>query len=416
VAPTALDRQKLAAARLWAANRYPYLAAALFAAPVVAEEGSGTASADAGWRVHVDPATLASWSVEELGSVFVHLSGHLLRSHAERAQEAGVDDDTADHWTDSADAEINDDLANELVFPARPVLPADLGLPEGRLAEEYFRSGHRREDPCWTCGSSAHGQGGDGDAEGRDGGAGDTGSDQPAGLSDESKRLLRRQVANDVLAHQRQAGNVPAGIARWAAETVAGRVDWRKALAAELRRGLTQVAGRVDYTYQRPSRRSSASADVVLPALRRPVPDVAVVCDTSASMNDHQLATVLAEIDGLLRSVGLGAHMVRVLSCDTAASAAQRITSSRQVELWGGGGTDMGAGIRAATELRPRPAVVVVLTDGETPWPVEAPKGVQVVVGLIGERPPAPPRWARAVRIDEESPVAPSPARGRSGR
>ena len=62
------------------------------------------------------------------------------------------------------------------------------------------------------------------------------------------------------------------------------------------------------------------------------------------------LAMALTEVDGLLKSLGL-ARQLRVLACDTAVAAAQRITSSRQVTLTGGGGTDMGAGIAAAAAL-----------------------------------------------------------------
>ena len=57
-------------------------------------------------------------------------------------------------------------------------------------------------------------------------------------------------------------------------------------------------------------------------------------------------------------------------------------------------------GLAAAAALRPRPAVVVVLTDGYTPWPQRAPKGMRVVVGLLGEQAPAAPTWARAVRVE----------------
>ena len=56
-----------------------------------------------------------------------------------------------------------------------------------------------------------------------------------------------------------------------------------KVLAAEIRRGVMSVSGRVDLTYRRPSRRASASRDIVLPALQQPVPEVAVVCGTSGS-------------------------------------------------------------------------------------------------------------------------------------
>ena len=124
-------------------------------------------------------------------------------------------------------------------------------------------------------------------------------------------------------------------------------VDWRKALAAELRRAVADTTGAVDYSYRRPSRRASVAGDVVLPALRRPVPDIAVVCDTSGSMSEDLLAMALAEVEGLLRAVGL-ARQLRVLACDTAVGPVRRVSSARQVELVGGGGTDMGAGIEAA--------------------------------------------------------------------
>jgi predicted metal-dependent peptidase len=213
--------------------------------------------------------------------------------------------------------------------------------------------------------------------------------------------LLRRQVAQDVIAYGKLAGNVPAGLLRWAQETLSPKVNWRALLAAELRRAVAEVAGAVDYSYRRPSRRSAVSGPVVLPALRRPVPEVAVVCDTSGSMSEALLAAALAEVEGLLRALGL-ARQVRVLACDTAVAPAQRVTSARQVQLVGGGGTDMGAGIAAAVALRPRPAVTVVLTDGYTPWPAAAPKGTRVVVGLLGPGAPAAPSWARAVRVEED--------------
>ncbi len=93
------------------------------------------------------------------------------------------------------------------------------------------------------------------------------------------------------------------------------------------------------------------------------------------------------------------ARQVRVLACDAAAGPAQRVTSARQGQLTGGGGTDMGAGIAAACALRPRPAVTVVLTDGYTAWPAQGPKGMRVVAGLLGDGAREAPGWARSVHI-----------------
>lgn len=393
----------LAAARLWAASTFPYLATGVFGATVVAELGSGTVSVDESWRMHADPELTATWTAAELGSVLVHHVCHLLRTHGERARATGVGPEDTKDWVRAADAEINDDLVLAgLKLPGNPVLPQHLGAPDGWLAEQYYeaiRTGGRltlrmekpdsaenqgRYDNWLDCGSGADGQPGDCGCPGK----------LPAWQAE----LLRRQVAQDVIAHSKQAGTVPAGLLRWAAETLSPKVDWRRLLAAELRRAVREVSGAVDYSYRKPSRRSAITGDVVLPALRRPVPEVAVVCDTSGSMTAELLAMALTEVEGLLKGLGL-ARQLRVLACDTAVGAAQRVSSARQVTLTGGGGTDMGTGIAAAAGLRPRPAVCVVLTDGYTPWPEGAPRGMRVVVGLLGSGAPDAPAWAKAVRV-----------------
>ena len=398
----------LAAARLWAATKFPYLATGVFGAQVIADRGSGTVSVDESWRMRADPEVTADWTPAQLGSVLIHHVCHLLRTHGERAQGTGVRPDEAADWIRAADAEINDDLVPAgLELPGHPVLPRDLRAEDGLLAEQYFagmrrQAGRAAENQArsgpwldwldWLdCGSGADGIPRPGQGRGGQRGEG--------GLPRWQADLLRRQVAQDVIAHGKQPGTVPAGLLRWAEEVLSPKVNWRAVLAAELRRAVAEVSGAVDYSYRRPSRRSAVAGPVVLPALRRPVPEVAVVCDTSGSMTEDLLAMVLAEVEGLLRALGL-ARQVRVLACDTAVAPAQRVSSARQVELIGGGGTDMGAGIGAAAALRPRPAVTVVLTDGYTPWPAAAPKGMRVVVGLLGESAPEAPPWTRSVRVE----------------
>lgn len=396
---TAPELPRLGAARLWAARNFPYLATGLFGAEVAAAPGSGTVSVDQRWRLRADPALTAGWSPAELGSVLVHHVCHLLRDHAQRATRCAIGPDDSPAWIRAADAEINDDLLPAgLKLPGNPVRPADFGADDGKLAEEYFgllkespgpeAGGPIRSGSGWLdCGSGADGQ--------------PRGSEDDGGLQEWQADLLRRQVAQDVERAGKEPGKVPAGLLRWAREVLSPRVDWRRLLAAELRRAVADVAGAADYSYRRPSRRAPAVPSVVLPALRRPVPELAVVCDTSGSMSEELLALALAEVEGLLRGLGL-ARQLRVLACDTAVGPAQRVTSARQVSLVGGGGTDMGAGIAAARALRPRPAVCVVLTDGYTPWPHEPPKGMRVIAGLLGDRAPEAPSWARSVRVPSD--------------
>lgn len=385
--------QQVAAARLWASARVPYLASALFACSVRSAPGSSTIGIDDGWRVAADPDVLATMTVPELGRLLVHLTGHVLRDHARRATNAGVQEgDEAARWNRCADAEINDDLLTARCVPqCAPDMPRDLKCKPGGLVERYYADaadGSR----SWDCGSGADGCPRPGDG--------------PVGIARDQAELIRLGVAAEIhRAHAREPGTVAGGWLRWAETVLPSRTDWRRVLAAEVRRAVAAVAGQVDYSYRRPSRRAGVAGDVVLPAMQRPVPDVAIVCDTSGSMHDRLLARALAEVEGVLSRAGLRQQQVRVLSVDTDVHAARRVRRAADVALAGGGGTDMSAGLAAAENLSPRPSVVVVLTDGYTPWPPAPPRNMRVVVGLLTEgfREPgwAPPAWARMVLIDD---------------
>lgn len=392
-----LDPQLSAAARLWAAHHHPYLASALFATQLVPEPGAGGVAVDEAWRVYVDPEFVSGWSAEQLGAELVHHAGHLLRDHANRARAVGLADDEIDHWVDAADAEITDDLSPEVQRALVAATPDDLDSNDGWFAEEYFHRGAPREHGHRDCGSGAHGHERSWD---RPPGGGD-GDD---GVSEDEAELLRRRVASEVQEHEKREGGTPAGLLRWAEAVLATQVDWRRELGAELRRGIDTTMGAVDYSYARPSRRSGAVAGVVLPSLRQRTAEIGVVLDTSASMSEDLLAQSLAEIDGLLASSGVRPDSVRVLTCDADVTAAQRVRSSRDIELVGGGGTDMSEGIERAMALRPRPDVLVIVTDGYTPWPAEAPPVGRVVVAQLGDSttappPPPAPVWAHLVHV-----------------
>lgn len=402
-----LDPMKLAAARLWAVDRHPYLASAVFAAPVLPAPDLGRVVIDRWWRVHADPEIVASASVSDLGGELLHLTSHLLRDHASRADAQRFEEEAElHHWVDAADAEIADDF-DQLPRLAPIVNPDDLDQPDGRLAEEYYRRGSVRDGHTNDCGSGAHGEPAPWEPPPPDDDS--TGADQGLGRDDQD--LVRREVAARVA--EAGAGAVPEGLRRWADEQLTPTVDWRAELAATLRRAISVTAGAVDYSYRRPSRRSAAVEGVVLPSLARPTPEVAVVCDTSGSVTEAELGRALTEVDGLLEATGT--RHVRFVSCDDAVRSVDRVAAGRDVTLIGGGGTDMAIGLAAAVDHRPPPQVVVVLTDGFTPWPAEAPPRVLTVVGLLGggggsrvdgmPGPPSPPAWASVVDIPSDRDV-----------
>lgn len=387
------DPTKLAAARLMATNNFPYLASAIFAAPVVPAPGLDRLVIDRWWRIHADPAAVDAASIEQLGGELLHLTSHVLRDHATRADDVGFESEAElHHWVDAADAEIADDFPAELGRVSSGARPEDLGYGDGRLAEEYYRSGTVRETEAADCGSGAHGTPPPWEPPPPKRGEG--------GLSEDEQKLIRRNVAAEIA--RAADDEVSASLRQWAEGELVATVDWRAELGACLRRAVSSVSGAVDYSYSRPSRRSGAVHGVVLPALQRPTVEVAVVCDTSASVSEEMLGLAVAEVDGLLRATGT--RTVRFLACDEAVHTTERVTQGREVALIGGGGTDMAIGIDAAMDQRPTPELLVVLTDGYTPWPAAAPRA-EVVVGLLpapddGTIAPAePPSWARTIPI-----------------
>jgi predicted metal-dependent peptidase len=198
---------------------------------------------------------------------------------------------------------------------------------------------------------------------------------------------------------RRGRGTVPAGWQRWAEAALAGlTVPWRRVLASAVRRAIANAAGCCDYAYARPGRRRIPH--IVTPAMRRPRVTVAVVVDTSGSMGQSELDAAMAEIKGVIAAAGIGSGGLLVLACDAAVGASTRVRRVEQVQLSGGGGTDLRVGIAAAESSHPRPDVVVVLTDGETPWP-ELPTRARLVVAIVGGTRGAAsvPEWATTVLV-----------------
>ena len=168
------------------------------------------------------------------------------------------------------------------------------------------------------------------------------------------------------------------------------------------------IAGRRDYVYTRPSRRQSAmhtaGSTVILPAMRQPAPPrVACVIDTSGSISDSELRDFASELVGIARASGVSSG-VTVIPCDASPGPVQRIRSRTdidQLQLPGGGGTDMGAGIQAAQQLRPSPHILVVFTDGYTPWPEQKPHDFPSIIVVLSDsssRSTVPP-WAHLIEI-----------------
>lgn len=399
--------RRLRLARMAAVEAMPYYARALFALSPVAAPGLKTFAVDKYWRLYLDPSMLGTdegWTINQASAVLLHEVGHVLRDHGERGDVVDAPVDRM-MWNVAADAEINDDLiAAGVRLPDGVVTPTGIGCEDGHAAEVYYRHlvppGTPPSDPqaggddegC-GCGSGA----GDAPVPGELPATADLGSG--TGLSDAAADLVKVAVARAVQQELQNGGagrgTMPAGIARWAARQLApATVPWAKVLRAAVRRAVEDQAGQVHHSWRRPNRR--APSGLLLPRMRAPKIAVDLIIDTSGSMGDADLAAALSETRGVLRQVG---GTVRVLCCDAAATAPRVVRSISDVALTGGGGTDLRVGIDAALSSRPRANVLVLFTDGGTPWH-DRRLPVPMIVALIGKHATdTTPEWAKTVRV-----------------
>lgn len=385
--------EKMEAARAGLVRKLDYTANGVWFMIPVPKPGLGTMAVDQYWRLYYDPEAINRWSTPELAGVLLHELAHLWLKHHERGRGK-----ERVRWNFATDLAINSRFP--LPLPEGALRPETFGFPEGLTAEEYYellkdnpkfqemaqavQEGNTPAPAAGRCGSAATGV-----PEPWEDPAPEEGG--PPGVSEAHAEAIRRAMAQAA----RNRGDLPGELSRFVEELLSPKVDWRKALASAIRNAVARTTGAVDYTYRRPSRRQPPG--VILPSLYRPAPEVAVVVDTSGSISDEELAQALGEIKGIVQ--GVGGREIAVLAVDAEVHGVFRTTDPRKVSLKGGGGTDLRVGFERAQKLHPKPQVLVVLTDGYTPWPELPPKGMKVIVGLFGEGGEPPPSWAETVQI-----------------
>jgi predicted metal-dependent peptidase len=410
----------LQAARLRASYQRAYFAPALFNLVPVQTDQIASMAVDRYWRLYYNDAWVAAHTVEENAAVLIHEVSHLLREHEARKQAAAVRNERL--WNTAADCEINDDLlAEDLPLPDDPPRPGKYGLRIGENAETYYRqllrpahcadqsgagvadpgdhrgagtsdpTNHRgaaSSDPaeCPDCGSGAHGEMRAWELPNDDGRPGSV-----AGVDSVKAKLVRREVAQRILDRSGDAGDVSLGWKLWARTVLSPRVDFMATIRHTVRKALRDsTLGRYDRSYRRPHRRQAAYGEFIMSSFHQPRPRPGFLIDTSASMQDTQLARAVAELGGLTRQLGYGAEVV-VACCDAAVHGVRNVFTAAQVELIGGGGTDLGEGLRWFVENnRPPIDLLVIVSDCCTQWPADAPP-FPVITIRVGDG--TPPPW-----------------------
>jgi predicted metal-dependent peptidase len=396
----------------------PYFSAMIWAMKPVAAPGIKTMATDKYFRLYYDPEFINTRPVEVIVTALFHELGHNLLNHHERLKHHAEENQIMANV--AGDLAINCGLLAEEEAEKRSgkskirtepdwEYPKKYGFEDFKSAEEYWellkqlkgKYGQKAGDGQMpaigqgTCGSSATGQ----KAPWEQPGPGDAGfdDDQHApGVSQVEGNSIRDETAAQIKdAASRGIGNVSAGMLRWAEDRLRSPVNYAALINFAVRAGIQDAMGWTHMKFGRLHRRQEFAGDVILPTRYRKVPRIAIGIDTSGSMSALMLSQALAEVEAAVRSVRAP---VQVLTGDYGVQSAKKVFKASQVELRGGGGTDVGLTIKAVAELRPKIDLGIYVTDCYTPWPAEAPLHRVVIIRTSKGDPP--PWHCRVIDVD----------------
>ena len=366
---------------------------------------SDTIAVDRGWQIHADPAVLEGMAVDDLGRLLVHLVSHLLRDHARPCRPGRR---RKCRW--------------------RPT-----GLEPGQRRRGKRRLGDRGDGPA-VCRRDC-----------RPPSAPKTGS-WPSSTTSSPAAAPGNGIAVPGVTGSNDHGTIEATVSGSTSATASSCASaWRarcsgprgwsrgpsrragcagpsksfllapigaRVLAAEVQTGVARVSGMVDYSYRRPSRRVGVHAfgdhaDARAPGARRRHRVRHVGLDDRVTSWRRSWRRSRPSSSESACGAPMCVCCPAMLRCTL--STCEPSVAGRTARRWRHrhGRRDHARRWR----FRPRPSIVVVLTDGFTPWPVDAPRGAKVIVGLIeGRRGPGPwshgvppaPTWAKTVRISHD--------------
>jgi predicted metal-dependent peptidase len=408
-------RLRLMAGRIVAQNRWPYMSGVLFALkPVeVSKEEVPTLAVDSGWRLYFCKEFVTEQPVEVLATALLHEALHCVLDHMGRFEIVSRNQTASGQvWNLCGDAHINKTLDLEQMpwgdfQPVRfdtlekyGVLPEDTTEAAHNKILEHLKENQAELSETQDCGSVA--TGGKRDYEVSESEANSTSISRP------EQDGIKDVLAIDINRRREAGDQVGDALLKWASSRLNPIVDWKKQLRFALRSSYAVASGKKDYSYSRPARKQGAllqaGMNVIVPALRNPSPpNVAILIDTSGSISRTELEMFGAELFGILKSIG-SRTQVDVIGCDTRVAGPFKVRKPSEISdlnLRGGGGTDLRIGVDFAIKNL-APDILVIATDGETPWHHKAPNPLKSYIGLFtteqGQK--NAPKWITPILIN----------------
>lgn len=323
--------QRITRARAGMVLNAPFYATLALGMEMIERDDIDTMATD-GKSIFYSAKFVDGCSDAELRGVLAHEVMHVANLHHTRR---GNHD--AQLWNCAADYAINEQLIKEgFVLPAGGLIDARYN---GQSAERIYTA--LANNPGNRPGTQPGGV--------LDAPAADAAELQAVEMDIKAKVIQAAQAA-------RAAGKESAGGTLAAGAIKKPVIDWRHVL-----RRYVDAASRVETAWHRPNRRHVA-ADLYMPGK---VPDgmarLAVVIDTSGSINTAAFSLFMAELQGAIDDAA--PELVDVIQCDSKVTRRDMFHTGGlvKVNLCGGGGTDM----QPALDLCRDASVIVCFTDCE---------------------------------------------------
>ena len=361
---------KISKAKARLLMQHPFFATLLLRTPVLVQATSNYGhavelAATDGEHIYYNPEFLEKCTVEDVMTVLAHEIGHDSLLHSLRREARNPD-----QWNQAGDHAINLMLDDQ-------GFKCPKSVPGGWLADPQYKSWSadriyddiRRKDDA-SGGSKGGGKG----KGGKDWLHGDV-LPNPAKTPEEQAQATQQAKQRVAAAANmaRMAGKLNGELERMVNDFLDAKVHWTEVL----REFMTKIVKARD-SWNRRNRRLHS---IYLPTRRSTeMGPIIFIPDTSGSMWGDDMEKICSEMSHCAQQTR--PENIRVLWTDTRVAGEQVFDpvefSFSKLVPQGGGGTDMRVGLEYAERYDPQ--VVVLMTDGYTPWPNREPPFPLIVI------------------------------------
>lgn len=364
---------KISKAKAQLLMKHPFFATLLLRTPVEVTEEVELAATD-GSKMYFSPHFLETLTIEDTMCVMAHEVGHDSLLHSLRLEARNHD-----VWNQACDHAINLMLIDQKFTCPRSV-------PGGWLADPQYKGwsadriyDHLRRNPPPSSGGGKSGQNGQGGKPGQPQAGKDWlhGDVMPSKASTPAEKAAATQRAKQRVASAaniaRMAGKLTGELARMVDDMLASKVSW-----VDVLRDYMLKVTKARETWMRRNRRFKT---MYLPTrYEKRMGPIVFIPDTSGSMWGDDMEKICSEMAHCATQTK--PENIRVCWADTAVKGEQVFEPSEfsfaALKPCGGGGTDMRVPLKHVEQYNPQ--VVVLMTDGYTPWPSEEPPFPLIVI------------------------------------